>query len=148
MTAQMHEPSLDSGYQIPSDVSSRSLGDLMGQVTEDLSTLVRQEVELAKAELRQEASRAGTAAGFLGGAGVAGHMVLFLFSLAVWGGLSNVMDAGWAALLVAIVWAGIAAVLYSTGKSHARRLRGMRQTKETMRRIPGAMKPTRGGIIR
>ncbi|TFC62124.1 phage holin family protein [Cryobacterium sp. TMT2-15-1] len=49
-----------------------SLGDLLGEVTRDVSTLVRQEVALAKAEVRQSATRAGKGAGLLGGAGYAG----------------------------------------------------------------------------
>ncbi|WP_354176581.1 phage holin family protein, partial [Arthrobacter nitrophenolicus] len=53
-----------------------SLGELLGDVTRDLSTLMRQEVELAKAELKQSASRAGKGSGMLAGAGVAGHFVL------------------------------------------------------------------------
>ena len=53
-----------------------SLGELLGDVTRDLSTLMRQEVELAKAELKQSATKAGKGSGMLAGAGVAGHFVL------------------------------------------------------------------------
>jgi len=60
------------------------LGDLIGEVTEDLSTLVRQELELAKAELQQSAARAGKGAGMLGGAAVAGYFVLLFASVALW----------------------------------------------------------------
>ncbi len=56
--------------------ASTSLGDLIGEVTKDLSTLMRQELELAKAELKRSASRAGKGAGMLGGAGYAASMVL------------------------------------------------------------------------
>ncbi|HSN37828.1 MAG TPA: phage holin family protein, partial [Arthrobacter sp.] len=72
-----------------------SLGDLLGEVTRDMSTLMRQEVELAKVELRQSATRAGKGAGMLAGAGVAGHFVLLFLSLALWWALGTVMGLGW-----------------------------------------------------
>ena len=75
-----------------------SVGELLGEVSQDLSKLLRQEVELAKAELRQEAKTAGTVGAMFGGAGVAGFLALLFLSTALWGGLSNVMDQGWAAL--------------------------------------------------
>ncbi|MCU1436309.1 MAG: hypothetical protein JWR71_3034, partial [Pseudarthrobacter sp.] len=61
-----------------------SLGDLLGEVTRDLSTLMRQEVELAKAELKESGSKAGKGGGMLAGAGVAGHFVLLFLSIALW----------------------------------------------------------------
>jgi putative superfamily III holin-X len=84
------------------DPSQRSFGDLMADIAGDLSTLLRQEVELAKAEVRQEALKAGKAGGMFGAAGVAAHLALVFVSLAVWWALSQVMDAGWAALLVGV----------------------------------------------
>ena len=67
----------------PSSAADRSLGDLISEVTQDLSTLLRQEVELAKAEVQQSAKRAGKGAGMLSGAAVAGYFVVFA-SLALW----------------------------------------------------------------
>ena len=81
-----------------------SLGDLLGDVTRDMSTLMRQEVELAKVELKQSATRAGKGAGMLAGAGVAGHFVLLFLSLALWWALGNVMGLGWSGVVVAIIW--------------------------------------------
>ena len=77
------------------DVGDVSVGDLIANVTQDLSTLMRQELALAQAELKQEVSKTAKAAGALGGAGLAVHFVLLFLSLALWAGLSNVMDAGW-----------------------------------------------------
>ncbi|MEH1011921.1 phage holin family protein [Micromonospora sp. CPCC 206060] len=150
MTVPTQGPGLTNGYRPDSatEVTRQSLGDLMRHVTEDLSTLMRQEIELAKAELRQEGSKAGKAAGFFGGAGFGGYMVLLFLSLALWGGLSNVLDSGWAALVVAVIWGVIAAVLYAKGKSQAERVRGLRKTTETMHRIPEALKPDREGVSR
>jgi len=123
------------------DVSQRSFGELMGEVTKDLSVLLRQEVELAKAELRQEAGKAG---GMYAGAGLAGHMVLLFLSIALWWGLSNVMDGGWSALIVAAIWAVVAAVLYSSARSRMRQVRGLTRTVETVKEIPEAVKPNVG----
>jgi uncharacterized membrane protein YqjE len=92
------------------------IGELISDVTSDLSRLFRQEVELAKAELRVEAKKAGKASGMYAAAGVAGLMVIILLSFAVVYALDAVMPQGWAALIVAVVWAIAGAVLYSTGK--------------------------------
>ena len=98
------------------DDRSESLGQLLGEVTKDISTLFRQEVELAKAEVKAEASKAGKAAGMLGAAGFAGYLAVVLLSFALVFGLSNLMDAGWAALIVAAIWGVIGAVLYMNGR--------------------------------
>ncbi|MFG3701275.1 phage holin family protein [Micromonospora sp. NPDC047620] len=143
MSVPTQGPGLNSGDN-PHDadeVRGSSIGELMRQVTTDLSTLMRQEVELAKAEIRQEGRKVGKAAGFFGGAGFGGYMVALFLSLALWAGLSNVMDAGWAALIVAVVWGAIAAVLYSMAKKNAERIRGLKQTNESVQRIPDALKP-------
>jgi hypothetical protein len=132
---------------VPIDVSERSFGELMGNVSQDLSTLMRQELELAKAELGQQAARAGKAGGMFAGSGVAGHMVLLFVSIAAWWGLSNVMDGGWAALIVAAAWGVVAAVLYVSARSQWRQVRGLERTVETVKEIPGALRPD-GGLNR
>ncbi|MER5703953.1 phage holin family protein [Micromonospora sp. NPDC002296] len=150
----MTVPTQDPGYSplgtphTADEVRGSSIGELMRQVTSDLSTLMRQEVELAKAEIRQEGKKAGKAAGLFGGAGFGGYMVALFLSIALWAGLSNVMDAGWAALIVAVIWGGIAAVLYSMAKKNAQRVRGFRQTSESVQRIPDALKPHPEGVTR
>ena len=93
-----------------------SPGQLASEVAKDLSTLVRQEMALARAELTQEAKTAGAAAGAFGGAGFAGYFVLVFASLAAMWALGSVMHLGWAALIVAAVWAVIAAVLAVVGR--------------------------------
>lgn len=119
----------------------------MGSVTEDLATLVRQEIELAKAELRQEAVKAGRAGGMFAGAAVAALMVVIFLSVALWWGLSNVMDGSWAALIVVAIWAIIGGVLYSGARSQLSRLRGLPKTMQTVKEIPQALKPD-GGTYR
>ncbi|MEV1332410.1 phage holin family protein [Micromonospora costi] len=152
MSMPTQGPGLDSGAagapHSAAEVRGSSIGELMRQVTADLSTLMRQEVELAKAEIRQEGRKAGKAAGLFGGAGFGGYMVVLFLSLALWAGLSNVMDAGWAALIVAVIWAVVAAVLYSMAKQNARRVRGLARTSDSVQRIPDALKPHPEGVTR
>jgi hypothetical protein len=123
-----------------------SIGDLIGNVTRDLSTLMRQEVSLARAELKQEAVRSGQAAGAYGGAGMAALLALLFLSLAVWAGLSTLMHPGWAALTVAVTWAVIAALLYFAGRARFRRLDPRpTRTIDTLGHVPDALKGHRGG---
>jgi uncharacterized membrane protein YqjE len=98
------------------EVEQTSVGELIGNISNDLSTLFRQEVELAKVELKQEASKAGKAAGMLGAAGYAGHLMLVLLSFALVFALGNVMDYGWAALIVGAIWGIVAAILFVNGR--------------------------------
>lgn len=121
-----------------------SLGDLVGQVSDDLSTLMRQELDLAKAELRQSATRAGTGAGMLGGAAVAGLMVLIFLSVAAWWALGHAIGNDWSALVVALVWAVIAIVLAVLGRAQLQRVSGLPQTAETVKKIPDAVKGNEG----
>jgi hypothetical protein len=130
----------------PYDVHGVSVGDLIGNVTRDLSTLLRQELALAQAELKQEASKTAKGAGAMAGAGAAGYFVLLFLSLALWAGLSNVMDAGWAALIVAVIWAVIAAVLFATGRKKLREVNPTpERTVETLSQVPDALKGSQGG---
>ena len=118
-----------------------SLGDLLGEVTRDMSILMRQEVELAKVELKQSATRAGKGAGMLAGAGVAGHFVLLFLSLALWWALWTLMGLGWSGVVVALIWAIIAAVLATMGRKELNAIKGMPQTAETLQEIPPTLKP-------
>ncbi|MCY1138509.1 phage holin family protein [Actinoplanes sp. Pm04-4] len=99
------------------EVQETSVGEMIGNISNDLSQLFRQEVELAKAELKQEASKAGKAGGMLGGAAFAAYLAVVLLSFALVFALDAVMPAGWAALIVAVLWAVIGGVLYVIGKN-------------------------------
>jgi hypothetical protein len=118
----------------------RSIGELMGDVTRDLSTLLRQEVELAKAELKETTSRAGRGAGLLSGAGVAGFLAVLFLSIALWWGLGLWIGNAWSAVVVALVWAVVAAVLMQSGRGELARVRGLPQTADTVSKIPNALK--------
>jgi uncharacterized membrane protein YqjE len=95
---------------------TRSLGAIVGDISTGLSTLVRQEMELARTELKQEVRQLGKGAGMLGGAGVAGHLTLWFLSLALVFLLDNWMPIELAALIVAVVWGIVAAVLGMRGR--------------------------------
>jgi hypothetical protein len=123
------------------DGSQSSIGELLTELSRDVSRLVRQEVDLAKAELRQEVRKTGKVGGLFGGSALAGYMTLLFASIAGWWGLANVMDQSWAALIVAGVWAVICVILFATGRVQGRRITGLRQTTETVREVPGALKP-------
>jgi uncharacterized membrane protein YqjE len=99
----------------------RSLGEIFGDVANDLSTLIKQEMELAKVEIKEEARKAGKGAGLLGGAGLAGYMVLLFLSLTAVFALDEGLPLWLSALIVTAVWAIIAAVLAITGKSALQR---------------------------
>jgi hypothetical protein len=120
--------------------SSSSVGELLSDVTRDLSTLIRQEVELAKAELRQSAAKAAKGAGLFAGAGVSGHMVLLFGSIAAWWGIGDTTGHGWSALIVSGAWAVIAAVLALTGRGEIKAVTGLAQTAESVKKIPDAVK--------
>jgi Flp pilus assembly protein TadB len=134
--AQPPPPNPDGDYG-----SNASLGQLLGEVTRDLSTLMRQELELAKAELRESGTRAGKGAGMFGGAAVAGHFVLLFLSLALMWGLAELVGLGWSSVIVAVIWGIIAAVLALRGKKEMKSIKGMPQTAETAKEIPPTLKP-------
>lgn len=123
------------------DVSGQSVGQLLGEVSRDLSTLMRQEVDLAKAEIKAEVTKAGKGAGMLGGAGFAGYLFVLFASCAAWWGLGHVVDLAWAALIVAAIWAAIAGLLAVTGRTTLKRVNPKpERTMETAREIPPALK--------
>lgn len=123
------------------DVSNLSVGQIVGAVSNDLSTLMRQELALAKAEVRVEASKAAKGAGMLGGAGVAGWFVVLFLGNALWWALENVMDAGLAALVTAVVFGVIAGVLALMGRKRLKTVDPKpERTIETVQQIPDAMK--------
>lgn len=130
-----------------------SLGEMFKSLSTNLTTLIQQEIALAKAEANAAIQKAtdsakvtGKGTGLLGGAGVADHFVLL--SLALMWALGNLVGLGWSAVIVAAVWAIIAAV----GKKNLDRgKRKMAQatkdplprTRETVSEIPDTVKPSK-----
>ena len=124
--------------------SRPSVGELFSEVAEDLSTLLHQEVELAKAELRQSATRAGKGAGLLAGAGFGGYMVLLFASIAAWWGIGDAIGHGWSALIVAAIWLIVAAVLGLMGRREISAVPGVPRTAQTVKKIPDAVRGNEG----
>jgi hypothetical protein len=124
------------------DPSLRSVGEVLGDITSDLSTLMRQEVELAKAEIRETADHAKAAGGMFAGAGVAGHLALIFLSLALWWALGDLIDSlGWSALVVGLLWAVVAGVLAAMGRTRLKRATPVApRTVDTAKDIPAALK--------
>ena len=125
--------------QPPEPPQERSLGELIGNITADLSTLMQQEVALAKAEATQSAKRAGKGAGMFAGAGIAGYFVLLFLSIFLWWALGVHIGHGWAALIVAVLWGVVAAVLALRGRKELAEVRGLDRTTESLGKIPNAI---------
>jgi lipopolysaccharide export LptBFGC system permease protein LptF len=99
------------------DLRERPLGELLKQLSEETSRLVHQELELAKAELTQKGRQAGMGAGLFGAAGVIGFLALAALTTCFILALDAVLPAWLAALLVAVVYGAIAAVLAVRGRA-------------------------------
>jgi protein-S-isoprenylcysteine O-methyltransferase Ste14 len=122
------------GEQLGDDRSEPGIGELIGEITSDLSRLFRQEVDLAKAEMRQEAKKAGKGAGMLAGAAIAALLVLILLSFALVYALDAIMPQGWAAFIVAVLWAIIGFALFTMGRKQMKTVDPVpRQTAETLK---------------
>lgn len=93
-----------------------SIGELLSRLTDDFSSLVRTHVELAKVEIKDEVTRAGKGAGMLTGGAVAALFSLMMLSFALAWALAEIVDAGWAFLIVGLIWAAGAAFLAMTGR--------------------------------
>jgi Flp pilus assembly CpaE family ATPase len=97
--------------------TDRSVADMLSMLASDATLLFRQEVELAKAELRAEARTAAQGGAMLGAAGVVGHTAFLLLSFALAWGLASLVHPGLAFLIVGLVYGAAAALLYLTGRA-------------------------------
>ena len=98
------------------DPRDASTGELIGQLTEQLSRLVRDEARLAQAEVTQKAKKLGIGAGLFGGAGLMAFLGLAVLISAAVLGLAEVLPGWLAALIVAVVLFAVAGVLALVGK--------------------------------
>jgi uncharacterized membrane protein YqjE len=118
----------------PGQADERSLGQVVSDLSTDLSTLMKQEVALAKAELKEEVTKVGKGAGMLGGAGFAGWFVLLFLSLALMFLLDNWLPIEAAALITTGVWAVVAAVLAVIGRKELQEANPqLPQTQQTLK---------------
>jgi hypothetical protein len=120
-----------------------SLGNLVGQLTGDLSRLMRAEISLAKAEAKEDAAQARSGVAMLIGAVMGSQLMLSFLSLAVMFALGRRMTLDLAALLVAVVWAVIAGTLAAAARKALRSVRpSMPETTETLKEdVRWAKKP-------
>lgn len=122
---------------------NESLGEMFSSFSRNISTLLRQEVQLAKAEATQTAKQGGTGAGMVAGAALGGVFTLLFLSLALMWALGSVMHLGLAAVIVAVIWAVVAAVLAAMGKKHFEKMKDLPQTQDTVAEIPPTLNPTK-----
>jgi uncharacterized membrane protein YqjE len=111
----------------------QSLGELFGEMTRDISTLFRKEIELAKIEAREEASKAGRGAGMFAGAGLAVWLGLLFLSLALAWLLDQAMNTALAFAIVGVLWAIAAAVLLMRGKKQMKSVKAVPETVNTVK---------------
>lgn len=110
-----------------------TLGDLFSQMTADVGTLMRKEIELAKAEARDDMRRAKSAGVMYGGAGLGGWMAVLFVSLAAAWLLDQAMNTALAFLIVAVVWGVAAAVMANTAKKRMKTIEALPETRETLK---------------
>lgn len=115
MTAPPEQPSAGA-TAAPADPADASTGQLVGRLTEQISTLVRNEARLAQAEVTQKAKRLGIGAGLFGGAGLFAFFGLATLITTAVLALALVLPAWLAALIVTVVLFAIAGVLALVGK--------------------------------
>lgn len=99
------------------DLRQQSTSELLKQLSTETTTLVRQELELAKAEMAEKGKEAGKGVGMFGGAGVIGLLALGAFTTFLIALLATAMDTWLAALIVTVVYGAIAGVLALQGKN-------------------------------
>lgn len=112
----------------------RSLGELFSEMTTDISTLMRKEIELAKVETKEEVQKAGKAAGMFGGAAITGWLALVFVSFALAWVLDNFLWRELAFLIVGVLYGVAAAVLAKSGQKKMKEVNPVpEQTIETLK---------------
>ena len=99
------------------ELRDQPVGDLVRQLSEQTTELVRKEVELAKAELAEKGKKAGIGAGMFGGAGLFGFFAFAGLTATLILALATAVEPWLAALIVTVVYAAIAGVLALQGKN-------------------------------
>ncbi|WP_214410011.1 phage holin family protein [Sphaerisporangium fuscum] len=119
-----------------------SLGALVAQASHHISTLVRSEIELAKAELKFDAKRVGTAAGLFGVAAFMLHLCLILASFAIAYGLVQLGMMPWLAFTIVTAFYFVVALLLAVvGYRRLKGLAGMKRTARSLKNLKGVAKP-------
>jgi uncharacterized membrane protein YqjE len=126
-------PQPDIGRVTEPKQPDRSLGELFGDLGRDLSALVRGEMDLARTETRQEIRRASRAGVSFGAAAVAGLLTLMFVSAALAWLLDQWMNRALAFLVVALIWAIVAAVAAAAGRKRTQEIEPIPETVETLK---------------
>ena len=122
------------GLRTEPQQAEKSLGELFGDMTSEVSALMRKEVELAKVEIKEEVGRAGKAGGMLGAGAGAGYFALLFASLALAWLLDQAMPIALAFFLVGLLYAIAAVVLITRGREQMKKVDPVpRQTVETLK---------------
>ena len=125
---------MDTALPTEPKAPEKSLGQLFSELTSDLSTLMRKEVELAKVETKDELGRAGKAGGMLGGGAFAGYFALLFLSFALAWLLDEWMHTALAFLIVGLLYGVVAAVLVVRGRARMQSVNPVpHQTVETLK---------------
>jgi uncharacterized membrane protein YqjE len=119
--------------QMEPDQRERPLPDLLRELSQELTTLVGKQVELAKVEISEKAKEAGQGAGMFGGAGLFGLLALGTLSAALILGLAEFLPAWISALAISAVYGVIAGILFSRGKAKVSKIAPPQQTIEAAR---------------
>jgi uncharacterized membrane protein YqjE len=130
------------------ELRQQSTADLVKELSQQMSSLVRQEAELAKAEVSEKGRKAGIGAGLLGGAGVAGLLALGSLTACLIAALAAAIPVWAAALAVTVLWLAVAGVLALRGREKVRQVGSPtpEQTVETVKEdIEWLKDPTRSG---
>ena len=137
-------PAASAAPAVETDPRERPIGELVKDLSSQTSTLVRKEIELARAELQQKGKLAGKGAGMLAGAAVAGLLALGALTAALIALLDKAMATWVAALIVMALWAIVALVLAKSGQKALQRATPPGpQTVETVKEdIQWAKNPT------
>src|SRR5918994_1455448 len=110
-----------------------SLGELFSEMTSEVSTLFRKEIELAKVEAREEVGRSKQAAIMFGIAGVAALLALAMLSTALAWWLDESMHPAVAFAIVGALWVLAAAITVSIGRKRIQEMQGLPKTKQTIK---------------
>jgi hypothetical protein len=108
------------GTDPQSDLRERPVGELLRELSNQTTMLVRQELELAKAEMAEKGKQAGLGVGMFGGAGLFGLLALGALTTCLIAALASGMDLWLAALIVTAVYAATAGVLALLGRRKTR----------------------------
>ncbi|MEU5989952.1 phage holin family protein [Spirillospora sp. NPDC047418] len=115
-------------------IEDKSVGELVAMASSSISDLVRAEMSLAKMELKADAKKAALSSVMLTIAAVMGGLIVILLSIAFALGLAELGIWPWAAfLIVAGVYAGLAALLMWLAKKILQRIEGAKRTRKTLK---------------